>query len=273
MGSENVSGNGYLCQVNDRLSCGACCGLYNIRYLSRDRLFSILARRSELFATVPRNGESIVGFQIDLQSLENQNRPYSNFHHCPFIGLIGTCNETVGCLLHPLSPANKGVDFRGLSFYGGLACGIYFCPSHHYLPEIYKQILKAVVSDWYLYGLVVTERAMIEAFFKAIESEVGHSLQETDCLQNRNFLSEVGSFFSMKLNWPYRIKRDIDTSNFTFGMQSEWRLLAGNNTTPDHLQPFEAILKALNTHVNSLPELEAAARQIEDMVQRAAELV
>ena len=42
---ENVSAV-YLCQVGERVSCGACCGLYNVADLSRDSLEDRLARRT-----------------------------------------------------------------------------------------------------------------------------------------------------------------------------------------------------------------------------------
>ena len=51
---ENVSAV-YLCQVGERVSCGACCGLYNVADLSRDALEDRLARRTERFAAVARS--------------------------------------------------------------------------------------------------------------------------------------------------------------------------------------------------------------------------
>jgi hypothetical protein len=62
-----------------------------------------------------------------LPSISN-NQPFPEFHHCPYVGLIGNELSRVGCLLHPMAEGNTGVDFRGLSYYGGMACRIYFCP-------------------------------------------------------------------------------------------------------------------------------------------------
>jgi len=40
--------------VGEGISCAACCGLYNAADPSRPGLEAILTRRSEAFATVPR---------------------------------------------------------------------------------------------------------------------------------------------------------------------------------------------------------------------------
>ena len=154
---SGVPGGVYLCQVNATVSCGACCGLYNVADASRADLEPMLARRASAFAALPRTVAALDGFARDIQAGERQDRPFPEFHHCPFIGLIGRRHSRVGCLLHPLAEGNRGVDYRGLSDYGGLACRTYFCPATRVLPARYKSILRIALDDWHLYGLVVTE--------------------------------------------------------------------------------------------------------------------
>ena len=79
----------YLCQVSPAVSCGACCGLYNIADASAGNIEAVLYRRTAAFARVGRSVDDIYGFQQAIASIEDQNRPFREFHHCPFIGLIG----------------------------------------------------------------------------------------------------------------------------------------------------------------------------------------
>ncbi len=109
---------------------------------------------------------------------EDPYRPYPKFHHCPFLGFTGKHQSRVGCLLHPEADRNNGVDFRGLSFYGGMACNLYFCPSHWSLKPIYKKILQETEPDWYLYGLMITEAEMVGTFFQEVERRLQRSLKK-----------------------------------------------------------------------------------------------
>lgn len=200
----DVPGGVYLCQVNERVSCGACCGLYNVANTSREHMAKMLDDRTRRFAEVPRTPEGIDGFALKNAQIESQERPFPQFHHCPFIGLIGDGRSRVGCLLHPLADGNQGVDFRGLSYYGGLACRTYFCPSTHGLAPRYKRILRVVLEDWHLYGLVVTETDLLSALFHQIEVRLGKSIEPT-LFESRPEAGELlARLLGLKLTWPHR---------------------------------------------------------------------
>jgi hypothetical protein len=53
---NSVPGGVYLCQINERVSCGACCGLYNVADVSSEELTEILIRRTEAFERISRDG-------------------------------------------------------------------------------------------------------------------------------------------------------------------------------------------------------------------------
>lgn len=142
-----VPGGVYLCQVNETISCGACCGLYNVADASRDYLAHMLLERTRRFAAVPRTTDGIDAFGREALAMETRQRPFPHFHHCPYVGLIGEESSRVGCLLHPLGTGNHGIDFRGLSYYGGLACHSYFCPATHQVKPDYKRVLRAAIDD------------------------------------------------------------------------------------------------------------------------------
>ena len=114
-------GDVYLCQVGEQVSCGACCGLYNIRDLSQRLLEVMLTERTEAFARVPRTAEAIEAFQKKIEGWTPPKRPFPDFYHCPFLGLIGRNGRRVGCLLHPAAAGNNGIDWRGMTYHGAMA--------------------------------------------------------------------------------------------------------------------------------------------------------
>jgi len=212
---KKIPGEVYLCQISETVSCGACCGLYNVADPSRESLTKMLTYRTENFENLPRDMDAILSFKDDIESKENQNRPYPEFHHCPFIGLIGDKRSGVGCLLHPLAKGNKGIDFRGLSYYGGMACNSYFCPTHRYLPRAYKEIIRDVADDWYLYGLVITETKMLTAFFQETEKRFEQPLKKEDILSNKEHIKFVKEFLSLKRDWRFR-SHNTPVGNYFF---------------------------------------------------------
>jgi len=270
LGAE-IPGGVYLCQVAKDISCAACCGLYNMMDVRLEILLDMLQHRTAIFAGVSRTVEAILEFKAMMEAKEIQDRPYPEFHHCPFIGMIGIRRTRVGCLLHPMGEGNNGVDLRGLSYYGGMACRSYFCPSCERLPESYKQIVRGIVTDWYTYGLVITDTDLILSFFNHVEDVLGKSLRaETvlTCPRCRKFITE---FFSLKIQWPFRPAHCPSPANYFFN---------------DHLYPrpridyaavgmpasiYDAIFRAMGTEFNTRAEVEAAEGCIGRLVHGAAD--
>ncbi len=202
--AETVPGGVYLCQVDQSTSCGACCGLYNIADISRQALETLLTQRTTAFTSVPRQIDALDRFaRKELESLK-QPQPFKHFHHCPFVGFIGSARRRVGCLLHPLADGNFGVDYRGLSYYGGMACRDYFCPTTRTLnPEI-KKMLRNLDIDWYAYGLIVTEAQLHRALFEQIESQLTKEANLSRLNQSRPLEPWLKKILMLKLIWPFR---------------------------------------------------------------------
>jgi len=211
-----VPGSVYLCQVGDAISCGACCGLYNRADASRGTLEDLIAGRTKTFRRVPRDADAITDFQLRMERRDPGPRPYPDFYHCPFLGFIDPGRRRVGCLLHPMADGNSGIDYRGLSFYGGLACRDYFCPSYRNLPAPRKEIVKAVCADWYLYGLVITEDRLLNAFFGEIEKRLNRPLSAVDVLPHADSRQAVREFLALKLDWPHRLAGARGPGNYFF---------------------------------------------------------
>lgn len=255
----------YLCQVSATLSCGACCGLYNLPDLSREKLEELLSRRSEDFASVARNEEAIYAYQRRNRGPHRLSRPFAQFHHCPFLGFIDGEKRRVGCLLHPNAPGNNNIDYRSLSWYGEFACRTYFCPSTRRLSEVYKAILIESIDDWYDFGLIVTEYSLVTAYFRELESCLGRAVRQGDYTRNNPAARSLREFVQLKSSWPYRRHNGPGPCNFFFenGLYPRPTVFRTSDAIP--LSKYELILKELDTGLSSVQQLEAAEQLLDDL--------
>lgn len=265
----DVPGSVYLCQVNERISCGACCGLYNVAEPTFETLLDVLFNRTEAFQQVERDVEAIVAFQEMIQHKECQKRPLPEFHHCPFLGLVGDGFSRVGCLLHPLSKGNEGIDLRGMSFYGGMACRVYFCPAHHGLSRAVKEIVRRAATNWYIYGLVVTETEMLNAFFQAVEGRIHRRVQKEDII-DQACLDAVRAFFDLKIRWPYRKHPCNGLTSYFFEDNLYPKPTVDYGIAGRRGSRHDGILRALGTHFSSASQLGEAEVFIDGIVDTLA---
>ena len=259
----------YLCQVNRQVSCAACCGLYNVADAAYGPLVSMLSERTKNFARVPRQADDIAAFGQSAQTRCGTG-PFKDFHHCPFVGLIGEQHRRVGCLLHPHAAGNHGVDYRGLSFYGGMACRLYFCPAHSKLSAVVKTVVRESAVSWYEYGLIVTETRLLSEFFKALEGWLGSPLTAADILNCEECRQIVGSVLRLKIDWPFRRRPDPGPCNYVFDDDLYLKPAVGYPPLTTTLSPYDILLKELLSGFNTPAELALAERMLADLIERLA---
>jgi hypothetical protein len=197
----------YLCQVDATTSCGACCGLYNVADNGRQSLSALLSQRTARFATVPRKIEALDEF-ARWSARQAGPTPLAHFHHCPFLGLIGKEQSRVGCLLHPLAAGNRGVDLRGLSYYGSFTCRTYFCPASRKMAERHQRLLKRIFDHWHPYGLVVTETRLVRLLLTAVETRLKDPVDPFTVAAKPNAAAAFVRLLSLKIDWPFRPQQD-----------------------------------------------------------------
>lgn len=258
----------YLCQVNESVSCGACCGLYNVTGLSRRSLETLMARRSEIFSGVPRTVDAIDDFQKAIAGWTPRERPYPRFHHCPFLGLIGDNGLRVGCLLHPAAPGNDGIDWRGLSYYGGLACRTYFCPTARRLPSTWLHVLRQTMEDWYLYGLVVTERRLLTGFFEELEKRIGRPIEAADFTIASEAAARFREFAELKMSWPFRRRDAPGPCNYFFENGEYPRPSVQRSGINIPLSRYENIFRELDSGFSVLGDQQQAERLLDLLFDR-----
>ena len=264
-----VPGDVYLCQVNDRVSCAACCGLYNVPDASRTAMESMLADRTARFERIPREVEAIAEFGRQVRN-RRADVPYPDFHHCPFVGLIGEERTRVGCLLHPLAAGNTGVDYRGLSFYGGMACRVYFCPTHHKLSREIKSAVKESAVDWYEYGLLVTEGKLLESYFSVLEHRLGAPVKAGDILARPEGRQQLRELVRLKIEWPFRRSSAPGLCHYLFDDHLYDRPEATYPPSVDRPSPFDGIFRELGSGFDSEKDLERAEGIVREMIESLA---
>lgn len=191
----------HLCQPDPGKSCGACCGIYNYADSSKESLLKRLGRRTEYFRKSVRKPEDVSRFLHMVKMLEDQAKIYDVIYTCEYLGFLDDDRKKVGCLLHPLQ--NHGVDLRDASFYGRDLCHGHFCPSYHSISREEKQSLIAIIDDWYLYGLCVTDIDLVKEYFRMIADGIAE-MPAPRKFRNSGLKEIALRFFSFKVTWPFR---------------------------------------------------------------------
>ena len=159
-----------LCQ-RQQVSCGACCGLYNRRDLSRPAVRTLLTRRTSALAAAPCTAE---GFRAAVARLHAGDEPplFPSVRVCPLLGFLDAAETRVGCLGHPL--ATGGLDLRDCGAYTAHVCQGFHCPSHAWLSEEEAELAAtACAADAYLYGLVITDVPFLRAALSGVAALTG----------------------------------------------------------------------------------------------------
>ena len=263
----------YLCQVSGGVSCGACCGLYNVCNLTRASLETLLTERTNAFARIPRAPEALDDFGRRQLGWTPSERPYPHFHHCPFVGLIGGQHARVGCLLHPDEPGNDGRDWRELSYYGAKACRTYFCPTTRLLNPAHQCIIRQGFDHWYLYGLIVTEHRLWSAFFIELERRVGRAVTGEDFKGRPDARRLLVNFAALKLDWPFRPKGAPGPCHFFFDDDSYPRREVERADAAIPASPYETIFRELESRFMNPQEMQQAETMVATIFDELASVV
>ncbi|MBI5593381.1 MAG: hypothetical protein HY881_23235 [Deltaproteobacteria bacterium] len=259
-----IPGGVYLCQVSETVSCGACCGLYNVAGLSRDGLYALLAKRTHRFSEMAgRNLDAVLSFRKWVEESEPQERPFPEFHHCPYIGLIGRDASRPGCLLHPLG--NSGIDLRGISDYGGFACRTYFCPTHDCLSADIKILIRKAARDWFEYGLMITEASLVQAFL-----DVAGHVAACRTAPDPDPADIMRELMDLKCCWPYRSDPASGLIHYFFNDKLYARAPVDYAAIGAEASPYNRIFQELGSGFDSVKALREAEAIVEALLKRTA---
>jgi len=183
-----------LCQ-RGAASCGACCGLYNLRDPSRRATKALLDRRTDALAGVPRTPEAFRAAAAKLRAGEGPPL-FPSVRVCPLLGWLDEARTRVGCLAHPL--ATGGADLRDCGAYDVRTCESFFCPSHAWLGEDEAELaVVACGADAHLYGLVVTDVPFLRAALEGVARLAGARVERRHLAAAR-FLAALRRLLALK---------------------------------------------------------------------------
>jgi hypothetical protein len=254
-----------LCQPDPFKSCGACCGLYNWEDHSRRVLGSLLEGRTSLFHA---SGKDPQRFQESYlrQGLPPNAKLEAAIYNCEFLGFLDGERKRVGCLLHP--SVNAGDDLRNhCCFYGLELCAGHFCPSYTHLTLSEQKTVLTSLSDWYLYGLVVTDVDLVKDFCHQAQTRLGDSLRE-ERLRGERVLEALRDFFRLKESWKFTSRgKRLGKYYFT---QSEYRIARIEYERNWKLKPsrYDRILLSLSSDFSTREEVLEAESMIEEKIEK-----
>ena len=174
-------------------------------------------------------GKELSDIKSTLEDIKTPEKLFDVIYNCPFVGFVDGKRKRVGCMIHPAT--NDGVEFRDVSFYGSALCSGHECPSFTYLSKVEKEGVIAIIDDWYLYGLVITDIDFVKEFFTIVGNRLGEEIRP-EKLKIPEVRGAALKFFELKETWPfattdrrfgkysfsiaeYRIEREISSRNRT----------------------------------------------------------
>lgn len=253
----------HLCQPNSQKGCGACCGLYNYQDHSRESLKSLLENRTGLFNSF--QGEIPFGEYVQKAgSLAGSPKLLETIHNCDYLGFLDVEQKKIGCLLHP--SRHQGNDLRHHTFYGAELCAGHYCPSYSYLDSIEQRAVIAVLNDWYLYGLVITDIDLVKEFFHHTQTRLGESIRFQQ-FKHEGIRNSLKSFFELKEYWPYS-STENRLGKYYFS-QSEYQIARIDYEIKWGIKPsrFDKILVSLSSEFSSPEDVRRAEDLIEGKIQ------
>ncbi len=204
-----------LCHPDSSKSCAACCGLYNVNDGRRGTLNSLLIERTLAFRNLSRTVAEICDFSVSSGARQLISQLDPEIHVCEYAGFVDDSYSTVGCMLHPNAPGNKGIDFRGLCHYGSMACKSFFCPASSETHETCVIIANRLITDWHLYGLVCTDINYMTAIFALTEMILELPI-ETEVILGPKPSAILMELLSWKTSWAFAEKSLTRRSAYYF---------------------------------------------------------
>ncbi len=255
-----------LCQ-RGAASCGACCGLYNRRDLSRAGVHEALLRRTATLRATPATADAFAAAAARLHEAEEAPL-FPSVRVCPFRGYLDSAAARVGCLAHPL--ATGGEDLRDCGVYDARTCQGFFCPSHSWLGEEEAALVaEACAGDAYLYGLVVTDVPFVRAALAGVAARAGRAVERRDLRQPA---------FARALRRLFALKEELAPGSD--GLFGAFRAGADGEPVPRAIDyaalgrgeasPHDAILTCVGADPRSGNDLERLEEQVLARLERCA---
>lgn len=224
--------------------------------------------RTELFQAMNPEGDELVEFRRLVSEKSPGPELSRDIYNCEFLGWMDDDRRKVGCLVHPF--ANDGKNLRDYAYYGAKTCGDHKCTAYNYLND--KEVLSvaAVLDDWYLYGLCVTDIDLVKGFMEAINSIRCETIDPLKLVKNEKSRDAYRKYLELKENWLYcRDRRRFGQYIFENGYHRvknvDWEGLGMKK--PNEYR----ILRSLGSELDTPDEARNALSTLRELFKEAAQ--
>ncbi len=225
---------------------------------------AILEMQTRLFEPFQKSGRDFDRYRkLRAAALDNE-KLFDTIYNCEFIGFIDEEQCRVGCMLHPMVTGDA--DLRDHCFYGAEICSGHFCPGYSCFTTAQQRAVVNATSDWYLYGLAITDIDLVKEFFKLVEDSLGEGIKEKR-LAEPAITGILARFFDLKEHWPFKA-RENRLGKYYFSA-AEYHVARIEYEARWGLPPsrLDKILVSLESDLETEKDLRRAEAIIEDLVQ------
>jgi hypothetical protein len=217
-----------LCFPNSNSSCGACCGVFNLKLDQKD-IYDLILERTTYFKSFVNysNKETVISYREHFEKKESKLEKYNpEIYNCPFLGLLDT--NKIGCLIHP--SITKDPKSQNFSFYGESICQTYDCKNKEFFPFV-EFILDQMDLSYMEYSMIASDSILIDKiiyFYKSKNINIEADWKE--------YLDEILKLFKIYLD-------SLDIFNKT-----SFEL---NMISKEKINPLEELIDYLNPNKKS----------------------
>jgi hypothetical protein len=134
------------------------------------------------------------------------------------------------------------------------------------LDSVEQRAVIAVLNDWYLYGLVITDIDLVKEFFHHTQTCLGESIR-LERFENEGVRNTLKDFLGLKEDWPY-VSAENRLGKYYFS-HSEYQIARIEYEKKWGIKPsrFDKILVSLSSEFSSLEDVRRAEGILEEKIQ------
>lgn len=214
------------------VSCGACCGLFNLKLQPKEFKTLLLERTSEFQSTVVF--EIRHTFPIYRKERETKEvfipKKDEMTYNCPFLGYVDSAKQRIGCMIHPIFTGDP--KSQNFSFYGASICQAYDCKNKESaLADLWETFFVEMAKDSVEYSFLSADHifsSAIERYFQLIHLNIDSIFQEfrlelMDLFRTRLQTSAEKNFTSFEINFESFSDLEVLEDYFTKELGDFWK--------------------------------------------------
>ncbi|TGK95663.1 hypothetical protein EHQ30_03235 [Leptospira brenneri] len=218
------------------VSCGACCGLFNLKLQPKEFKTLLLERTEEFQTTV--NFEVRHSFPIFRKNRETKEthipKKDDMTYNCPFLGYVDTSKQRIGCMIHPIFTGDP--KSQNFSFYGASICQAYDCKNKESaLADLWESLFVEMAKDSVEYSFLSADHIFVgalEKFFQFSGLNMEKVFQDlrlemVDLFRTRLISSKEKNLTSFEINYENFSDLEVVETYFTNELGefwNEWRM-------------------------------------------------